>query len=85
MGEIVRPEIFARRALALTPAPRTPCRGVFDARALAAFVALAGLAWIVALAGAAFAARLTILICFAMLAPPPRRSRETLAVARKRV
>jgi hypothetical protein len=72
MGAVIRPKAFVR-------AEATPPRHVkrrtqrIDGRVLSIFVALVALAWIIALAGAAFTIRALLLLCFATLAGRVRR------------
>jgi hypothetical protein len=74
MGVVIRPAAFAREIAAsprLEPIHR-PIRALrarwYDLPVAAVFMAFMALAWILALAGTAFAVRTVLVICFATLA-----------------
>jgi hypothetical protein len=88
MGQVIRPAAFAREiassslnAIHLNPIRLDPIRKpirALHARWLdfpfaALFVAFMALAWILALAGTAFAVRTVLVMCFATLAGRARR------------
>jgi hypothetical protein len=77
MGVVIRPTRFvgaARRSSAL-PARRRRRRMV-DGRLAALAVAGMGLAWILALAGTAFAVRAMVVLCFAAIAGRARSTAQ---------
>jgi len=74
MGVVIRPAAFAREIAAsprLQPIQK-PIRALrarwYDLPVAAVFLAFMALAWILALAGTAFAVRTVLVICFATLA-----------------
>jgi len=71
MGDVIWPTVFARPAAA-KPAQKRARRRI-DGRLLSIFVAVVALTWILALAGAAFAVRTLLVLCFATLAGRARR------------
>jgi hypothetical protein len=88
MGQIIRPRAFSGAKKRSMPAPIIPCQvsaancarrldadfvDGFDRDFIALFVALGALACIFALAGAAFAVRAFLVLCFATLAGRGRR------------
>jgi hypothetical protein len=87
MGVVVRPPEFAREIASTKRSPaRAPRRAVRARRAIRALrahridvqlaaliAAVMALAWILALAGAAFAVRAMLVLCFATLAGRARR------------
>jgi hypothetical protein len=78
-GVVIRPAAFIRaaaRVKAASPGIGTGSAGGrrIDARMAAIILAIAALAWIVALAGAAFAMRAALVICFTALARRSRRA-----------
>jgi hypothetical protein len=88
MGKVIRPPEFARGDAATQSEPVDTSRGDprlgrfnlghfdlrrFDIQLAALVVALMGVAWILALAGAAFAVRALFVMCFATLAGRARR------------
>lgn len=78
MGEIIRPAAFARAIASSNLAPiQKPIRAFrarrLDVRLAALIVAVMALAWILALAGTAFAVRTVLVLCFATLAGRARR------------
>ena len=83
MGVVVRPAAFAREIAAARLNPihlepiRRPMRALrarwYDLPFAALFMAFMALAWILALAGTAFAVRTVLVLCFATLAGRARR------------
>jgi hypothetical protein len=83
MGVVIRPPEFARESAAAKRSPRRAVRARRAIRALRAhridvqlaalIAAVMALAWILALAGAAFAVRAMLVLCFATLAGRARR------------
>ena len=83
MGVVIRPPEFARERPLQSPAPALKRRARRTLRALRAhrhdfelaslITAVMALAWILALAGAAFAVRTMLVLCFATLAGRARR------------
>jgi len=74
MGIVVRPPAFARRIAPRQVAElRTSRPRRFDGRVVSIIFALMIVAWILALAGAAFTIRILLLLCFATLAGRARR------------
>ena len=102
MGVVIRPPEFAREIASskrsLTRAPRRAVRARRVIRALRAhridvqlaalITALMALAWILALAGAAFAVRAMLVLCFATLAGRARRvgvpARQAISIHNRR-
>jgi hypothetical protein len=79
MGVVIRPAAFAREIAAsphLEPIQK-PIRALharwYDLPVAAVFVAFMALAWILALAGTAFAVRTVLVLCFATLAGRAQR------------
>jgi hypothetical protein len=79
MGVVIRPAAFAREIAAsprLEPIQK-PIRALrahwYDFPVAAVLLAFMALAWILALAGTAFAVRMVLLICFATLAGRAQR------------
>jgi hypothetical protein len=88
MGEVIRPPEFARADASSKPSRRRrPNRwlrmvrnrirafraGRYDVRLAALILAVLAVAWMLALAGAAFAVRAMLVLCFATLAGRARR------------
>ena len=75
MGTVIRPAAFARGIASSRLAPiQKPIRARrFDIRLVALVMAVMALAWILALAGTAFAVRTVLILCFATLAGRTRR------------
>ncbi len=93
MGVVIRPPEFARGIASARLVPiRTPIRdlraGRFDVRIAALVVALMAVAWMLALAGAAFAVRALLVLFFATLAGRARRvgvpARQAIGIRRGR-
>jgi hypothetical protein len=90
MGVVIRPAIFAREIASsgLNPIQK-PIRAwrarYFDLRFAALILAIMALAWILALAGAAFAVRAVLVLCFAHLAGRTRRVGVPAEIVRRRV
>ena len=89
MGVVIRPAIFAREIAASRLKPiQKPIRAwrarLFDLRFAALLMALMALAWILALAGTAFAVRAVMVLCFAHLAGRARRVGVPAAIVRRR-
>jgi len=79
MGVVIRPAEFAREIAAsprLEPIQK-PIRALrarwYDLPVAAVFMAFMALAWILALAGTAFAVRTVLILCFATLAGRAQR------------
>jgi hypothetical protein len=79
MGVVIRPAAFAREIAAsprLEPIQK-PIRALrarwYDLPVAAVFMAFMALAWILALAGTAFAVRTVLILCFATLAGRAQR------------
>ncbi len=78
MGRVIRPAAFARgiasSRLATIQKPMRVLRARrYDVRLAALIMAVMALAWILALAGTAFAVRTLLILCFATLAGRARR------------
>jgi hypothetical protein len=78
MGVVIRPAAFAREIASSRLAPiQKPMRALrarwYDLSFPAVFMAFMALAWILALAGTAFAVRTVLVLCFATLAGRARR------------
>ena len=79
MGVVIRPAAFAREIASSRrhPIHLKPIRALrarwFDLSFAAVFMAFMALAWILALAGTAFAVRTVLVLCFATLAGRARR------------
>jgi hypothetical protein len=79
MGMVIRPAAFAREIASsrLGPIHLKPIRALrarwLDLPFAALFMAFMALAWILALAGTAFAVRTVLVLCFATLAGRARR------------
>jgi hypothetical protein len=78
MGVVIRPAAFAREIASSRLGPiRKPMRALharwLDLPFAALFMAFMALAWILALAGTAFAVRTVLVMCFATLAGRARR------------
>ncbi len=92
MGVVIRPPEFARGIASSRLGPiRKPIRdlrsGRFDVRIAALIVAVMAVAWMLALAGAAFAVRAMLVLCFATLAGRARRvgvpARQAIRIRRR--
>lgn len=89
MGVVIRPAAFAReiKASGLTPIQK-PIRmwraRRFDLRIAALVMAVMAVAWILALAGTAFAVRAVLVLCFATLAGRARRVGVPASIVRRR-
>ena len=78
MGVVIRPTAFAREIASARLKPiQKPMRALrarwYDLSFAAVFMAFMALAWILALAGTAFAVRTVLVLCFATLAGRARR------------
>jgi hypothetical protein len=78
MGVVIRPTAFAREIASSRLEPiQKPMRALrarwYDLSFAAVFMAFMALAWILALAGTAFAVRTVLVLCFATLAGRARR------------
>ncbi len=74
MGEVIRPAVFLRSGRLVRPnMQRGKSLRASDAKFVALALAIAALAWILALAGAAFAMRTMFLLCLTLLAVRRRR------------
>ena len=73
MGVVLRPAVFQRPPSAPPPRARRRRRRWIDGRIAAILVAMAGLAWLLAIAGTAFAFRMIPVMCFALMAGRARR------------
>ena len=89
MGVIIRPAAFARE---IASSPRLipiqkPMRALrarwYDLPFAALFMAFMALAWILALAGTAFAVRTVLVLCFATLAGRARRVGVPATISRR--
>ncbi len=85
MGVVIRPPAFrnGKGPIHLALAQRRPLdrrrlrvlfARFFNVRAVAITIAVMALAWMLALAGTAFAVRTVLVLCFAALAGRPRRA-----------
>jgi hypothetical protein len=76
MSNVIRPARFAAliSSPAMTPSKRR--RRMIDGRLVGMAIAAMGLAWILALAGTAFAIRAILVLCFAALAGRTRTNRS---------
>lgn len=89
MGVVIRPAAFAREIAAsprLKPIQK-PIRALrarwYDLPFAALFMAFMALAWILALAGTAFAVRTVLVLCFATLAGRARRVGVPVTISRR--
>ena len=89
MGVVIRPAAFARE---IASSPRLlpiqkPIRALrarwYDLPFAALFMAFMALAWILALAGTAFAVRTVLVLCFATLAGRAQRVGVPAAISRR--
>ena len=89
MGVVIRPAAFARE---IASSPRLkpiqkPIRALrarwYDLPFAALFMAFMALAWILALAGTAFAVRTVLVLCFATLAGRARRVGVPVTISRR--
>jgi len=89
MGVVIRPAAFARETGSSRLQPiRKPIRmwrvPRFDLRIAALVMAVMAVAWILALAGTAFAVRTVLVLCFATLAGRARRVGVPASIVRRR-
>jgi hypothetical protein len=93
MGVVIRPAAFAREIASSRLGPihlepiRKPMRALLarwlDLPFAALFMAFMALAWILALAGTAFAVRAVLVMCFATLAGRARRVGVPVTISRR--
>ena len=76
MSNVIRPARFAALINAPGQASSRRHRRVIDGRLVGMAIAGMGLAWILALAGTAFAVRAILVLCFAALAGRTRGNRS---------
>ncbi len=75
MGDVIRPQAFVGRLVLAPPRKRKLSRAVLLG-ITPHLVAAAALIWILTLAGAAFAVRTVLIVCFAALAGRARQARR---------
>jgi len=76
MSNVIRPARFAALISSPALAPSRRRRRMIDGRFVGMAIAGMGLAWILALAGTAFAVRAILVLCFAALAGRTRANRS---------
>ena len=76
MSNVIRPSRFATLVRTVPALPSKRRRRMVDGRFVGMAIAGIGLAWILALAGTAFAVRAMIVLCFAALAGRTRANRS---------